>query len=875
MNWIRQLFRRRRLYGDLSDEIQEHLEEKIEELVAGGMSREDATRAARREFGNVTLLEQRSREVWQWPSIENFFMDVRFGLRMLRKNPGFSAVAILTLALGIGATTATFSLLDGILLRSLPFVQPDRLVSVTDSYPQGALVAMRAKLHSMEVGGYADGQELNLTGLGDPERLYGTAVSANLFSLLGARPELGRIFSPGEDQPGRDNLVILSHALWLEKFGGDPGVVGRSVALEGESRHIVGVMPAGFEIASSKAQFWIPLDLDPRAVGSYWGGGFMPVVGSLRPGVTLEQARAELEAHIPRMRAMFPWKMPDSIWASSTVIPLDQSLAGEVRTKLLLLLGAASLVLLIACANTANLLLARATVRQKEMAVRAALGAGRWRICRQLLTEGLILAVSGGALGTLAAVDGLAWLKAILPPGTPRLAAVRIDWSVLAFTAGIAILTGLLFGILPALHASRTDLTGSLKTGRQHSTESSRWLRSGLAVAEMALGVVLVTAAALTARSLWELSRIDPGFRSESILTARITPNQAFCADFARCRGFYDRVIESTRALPGVNGAAAVNVLPLGGRINAYAADVEEHRRDPKDPAPVIFETIATPDYRQVMGIPLLRGRDFTRADMAPDAPPVALVTASTARRFWPNQDPIGKHLKRAWVSEWTTTVVGVTADVNEYSLASKLPEFADGAVYVPYGSGAHGGTPRPTEMALVVRTANDPASLAVELRRVVSALNPEAPVSEIQTLGTVVSESAGAPRATMTLFAMFAAFALVLGAVGVYGVVSYSVAQRTPEIGVRLALGAGKHEVMRLVMRQGARLALGGAAIGIAGALALTRFLSSLLYGVTATDPATFVAVPALLVAVALVASYLPARRATKVDPMAALRHE
>src|SRR5579863_422921 len=467
MDWIKQLFSRPGLYDDLSAEMQGHLAEKIEELVAGGMSREDATAAARREFGNVTLLEEQSREVWQWPSVENFFMDVRYGLRMLRKHPGFSAVAVLTLALGIGANTAIFSVVEAVLLAPLPYGQPDRLVSITDSYPQGALVAMRASLHSMEVGGHADGQELNLTGLGDPVRLYGTAVSANLFSLLGVRPELGRIFLPGEDQPGRDHLVILSHSLWLEKFGGDPAVIGRSVTLEGESREIVGVMPAGFEVASSKAQFWTPLDLDPRAVGAYWGGGFMPVVGRLGRGVTLEQARAEFEAYIPRMRGMFPWKMPDSLWISSTVIPLDKSLVGEVRTKLLLLLGAASLVLLIACANVANLLLARATARQKEMSVRAALGAGRWRIYRQLLTEGLILAVSGGALGTLAALNGLAWLKAILPPDTPRLATVRIDWRVLAFTAGIAILTGLIFGIMPALHASRTNLTGSLKTARQ------------------------------------------------------------------------------------------------------------------------------------------------------------------------------------------------------------------------------------------------------------------------------------------------------------------------------------------------------------------------------------------------------------------------
>ena len=817
--------------------------------------------------------------------MSTLIQDLRYGLRMLAKNPGFTAVAVVTLALGIGANTAIFSLVNGILLQPLRFAQADRLVAITDWYPQGALVAMRANLHSMEVAGYSDGQELNLTGLGDPVRLYGTAVSANFFSLLGVRPELGRSFLAGEDQPDKDRVVILSDAVWQQKLSGDPNVIGRWVTLEGESRQIVGVMPTGFQIphlglklpsASSEIRFWVPLRLDPRAVGAYWGGGFMPVFGRLRPGVAQEQARAELRAYIPQMRGMFPWKMPDALWASSTVIPLQEGLVGGARTKLLLLLGATSLVLLIACANVANLLLARATTRQKEIAVRAALGAGRWRICRQVLTESAILAGCGGALGMLLAVNGLAWLKAILPADTPRLATVRMDWRVMAFTTGIAILTGLVFGAAPALQASRIDLTESLKTARQHSTgAASHRLRSVLASAEVALAVVLVIAAGLTVKSLWELSRVNPGFRFDSIVTARITPNEAFCADFARCRSFYDELLDRTRALPGVENAAVANVLPVSGRINAFAADLEDHPRDPKDPAPVIWETIVTPDYLRLMGIPLLRGRELTAADMAPDAPPVALVTASTARKFWPHQDPIGKRLKRAWKSEWTTTVVGVTGDVNEYSLASRLPGFADGAVYVAYGSGARAGVPRPAEMTLVVRTTNSLESLAGALRKAVASINPDVPVSEMQTLSAVISESLEAPRSTMWLFAIFAALALLLGAVGVYGVISYSVVERTPEIGIRLALGAEKREVMLLVMGQGARMALIGVTIGVAVALALTRFLASLLYGVQPSDRMTFTVVSTLLLGVALLASYLPARRATKVDPMVALRYE
>ena len=812
--------------------------------------------------------------------------DLRYGARMLAKNPGFTAVAVVTLALGIGANTAIFSLVNGILVQPLPFAQPDRLVAITDWYPQGALVAMRANLRSMEVAGYSEGQELNLTGLGDPVRLYGTAVSGNLFSLLGARPDLGRPFLPEEDQPGKDNVVILSHALWLQKFGGDPNVIGRWVTLEGESRQIVGVMPASFQIASSMhatpmrrsaaVQFWVPLHLDPRAIGAYWGGGFMPVLGRLRPSATLEQARAELRAYIPQMRGMFPWKMPAALWVASTVIPLQESLVGGVSTKLLLLLGATALVLLIACVNVANLLLARAATRQKEMAVRAALGAGRRRIYRQLLTESLILAICGGAFGMLLAVNGLAWLKTLLPADTPQLATVAINWHVMAFTAEIAVLTGLIFGTFPALHVSRMDISESLKTGWQRSTAAATHrLRSGLAVAEVALGIVLVIAAGLMVKSLWELSQVNPGFRSESILTARITPNQTFCADFARCQTFYNDLLERTRALPGVENAAVVNMLPLSGRINAFAADLEDHPRDPKDPAPVISETLITPDYLRLMEIPLLRGREFTPEDMGPHAPPVALVTASTARKFWPNQNPIGKRLKRVWKSDWTTTVVGVTGDVNEYSLASRLPGFADGAAYVPYGNGARAGVPQPAEMTLVVRTRGNFASLAGELRRVVSSLSPDVPVSEMRTLGTVVSESVETPRSTMWLFATFALLALTMGAVGIYGVFSYYVTERTHEIGIRVALGAKRNDVLNLVVGQGLKLTLMGIGIGILGAMGLTRFLSSLLYGVKPTDPLTFAAVSVVLAGVAMIASYIPARRATKVDPMVALRYE
>jgi len=872
---LRSLFRRNTADSELSTEIHFHLEHQIASNIAAGMPPAEARRAALREFGGVEQLKEECRDMRKTNWLQDLAQDLRYGIRTLRKSPGFTAVAVLTLALGIGANSAIFSLVNSIVLRPLPYSQPQRLVSITDSYPEGALAAVRASMKTMDVAGYSEGQDLNLTGMGQPERIHGTSVSANFFSLLGVPPELGRVFADGEDQPGKDNLVILNHALWQTKFSGNPNIIGRSVTLEGVERQIIGVMPASFHFGSPKTQFWTPLHMDPRNVGAYWGGGFMPLIGRLRDGATIEQAQAEVRSTLPRVRGMFPWKMPDLLWADSTVIPLQQSMVGDTRSTLLILLGAICLVLLIACANVANLLLSRAATRQREMAVRAALGASRWRICRQLLTESVILAIGGGALGLLLAVNGVSWLKLLLPANTPRLAAVSIDWRVLAFTAAVALLTGLIFGFAPALHASRIDLADSLKSSAQNSGAArNNRLRSVLAVAEIAAAVVLVIGAGLLVRSLWQLSNVNPGFRAESIVTARITPNDQFCGVFARCSNFFNSLLAQTRALPGVEDAALTNVVPLSGLFGAYAADVEDHPRNPSDPAPVLWESVVTPDYFRIMGIPLLRGRLFTPADSAPGAPYVTVITESTAKKFWPNQDPLGKHVRRTWRGEWIT-VVGVVGDVNEYSMASKLPEYVDGAVYDPYGNNMGPGGLQPREFSLVVRMAGNPGNFAETLQKTVASLNPDTPVSDVATLRTIVSQSLNAPRSTMSLFAIFAALALILGAVGIYGVVSYSVAQRTSEIGVRIALGAQKRDVLQLVMRHGARMALIGVAIGLVGAVATTRFLSSLLFGVTTTDLLTFLTVAALLVGVTLAACYIPARRAMKVDPIVALRYE
>jgi putative ABC transport system permease protein len=879
MRWLRRLLRKRALDNQLDSELRFHVEQQIADNIAAGMNPAEARRRALAQFGGVEYVKEECREARGTHFVEALLQDLRYAFRMLRKSPGFTAVVVLTLALGIGANTAIFSIVNGVLLRPLEFPQPERLMRITNSYPEGAFLAMRSDLHTMDVATYWEGTEFNLTGLGNPVRLDGSSVSAEFFSALGVKPTLGRVFLAGEDHPSQDNVVVLSQALWRDRFGSDVNVIGRSITLEGISRQIVGVMPASFQFLSPKTQLWVPLHLDTGNLGALFGGPFLPVIGRLRAGATLEQAHAELQQFAPRVVSMFPWKMPDN-WKSASLISLQQDFVGEVQTKLLVLLGAIGLVLLIACANVANLLLSRAATRQREMALRAALGAGRWRICRQLLTESTILAILGGAFGMLLSVNGLAWLKAILPADTPRLATVTLDWRVLVFTAVVALLTGVIFGLAPALHASKIDLTESLKIGGQHSAAMgvSHRLRSVLAITEIALAVMLVTGAGLMVKSLWVLSHVNLGFQTESIVTARITPNESFCANFARCLGFYNDLVGRVRALPGVERAALVSVLPLNGRVDGFAADLEDHPRAADNSAPMIFETVITPDYLRLMGIPLLQGRAFTTADESPGAPPVALVSASTARKYWPNQSAVGKHIKPVFVDTWMK-IVGVVADVNEYSVAAKLPSWADGAVYDAYGNASlltpRHGRQQPTEMTLVVRTSNSQVNYAGLLRRSVAGLNPEVPVSEVQTLRAIASESVSAPRSTMSLFAIFAALALVLGAVGIYGVVSYSMVQRTSEIGIRLALGAQRRDVLHLVVAYGLRLAFAGVVAGIAGALAATRAMSSLLYGVSATDPLTFIAVAILLAAVTLAACYIPARRAMKVDPMVALRYE
>jgi putative ABC transport system permease protein len=802
--------------------------------------------------------------------------DVRFGLRQLHKSLGFTAIAAFTLALGIGANTAIFSLVSGILLRPLPYSHSAELMSVTGTYPKGAFAAMREQVHTMDVAAYAEGHEFNLTHVGDPVRLTGTAVSAELFSILGTRAELGRTFSSGEDAPGQDNYVVLSHDLWQQRFGGDSGIIGRAIDLEGVSRQVVGVMSADFHFPSPKTQLWVPLHNEPANVATYWAGDYMPVIGRLHPGVTQAQAGAEIRLFQSHVFDLFPWTMPKAWNADVTVIKLQYGMVADVRTRLLLLLGAVGLILLIACANVANLTLSRAASRQKEMGIRSALGAGPRRIARQLLTESVLLSGVGAILGFAIAAFGLSALKSVLPNDTPRLLDVQLDWRVLLFTLGLAVLTGLAFGLAPALESSRAALSESLNAvGRGASTSVSRRLRGSLAIAEVAFSIMLVIAAGLLIRSFRALSHVNTGFQPERMLTARIAPDQSFCADPQRCITFYRDIIERLRSTSGINGAALVNTLPLSGRVAKRSFDIENLRAaSPTESQPLFWLDVVSSDYFRVMGIPLISGRWFNESDES-GGPPVAVVSATTAKRFWTDGDAVGKHVRFVGENNWRT-VVGIVADVKGYDLQNNEPTFMKGTVYVPYTTAATLEDGRlPAEMTIAIRTAGDSANTANLLRSTLTGLAPNIPITELRTMHAVVSDATSSSASITLLFASFASIALVLGIVGVYGVLSYLVSRRRREMGVRMALGAQRSDVLWLIMKEGAKFAASGIALGIGGAFLVTRLLSSQLYGVSPMDAVTYISVSIVVAIVTLAACYIPARRAMAIDPIIALRYD
>jgi putative ABC transport system permease protein len=893
MNWFKQLFSRRRLFNDLSEEIQEHLEEKIEELVATGMSRKEATHAARREFGNVTLVEQDSRTVWRWPSIEEFFIDIRFGIRILRKNPGFTAVAVLTLALGIGANTAVFGVMNAVLLRPLPFKQPSRLMMLFEGIPKLGFPKMgfsapdfavfeRAQKSFESVGAYQN-KYFNISGEREPERLMAARISSSVFPMLGAEPMLGRTFTIGEDAPGQ-NVVILSYGLWQRRFGADPGIIGHNLQLNRQPYTVIGVMPKAFNFplrgpqGSEPAELWVPMAFTATELEG-WGTNYMNgVLARLRPGLAFEQASAEAESLSRSIGSNYPPELTKAFQGAELKISMNsyhEEVVKSVRTLLLILMAAVVLVLLIACANVATLLVSRAASRQKEVALRTTLGATRVRLLRQMLTESLLLALIGGSLGLAFAF----WLKTLLlslvPESVPLPRDIPIGGSVIVFVLAASFLTTVLFGLVPAFQVSAMALHGSLQEGGRSGTPGRlrHRLQGFFVTVEFALALVLLIGSGLLIRSFAKLLETDPGFRPDHALTLKIPVPSERYAKAPKVRQFYEQLLDRAGNLPGVKAVGLTSDLPLSG-CGTIAIQIEGGRNAGGETPQAICQTWQVGNYFQTLGIPLLKGRSFTLEDRN-DAQPVAIVSETAARQFWPGQDPIGKRIRWGVYTPWQT-IVGIVGDVNDEPLGQPVQLH----VYRPYLQMAdlffedsRFGDVR--SMNLAVRSQTDPASLTSAVIGQIHSLDPDLAVAHIQTMAQVISSSVAGPRFNTLLLGVFAGVALFLAAIGIYGVMAYAVTQQTHELGIRLALGAQPRNVLLLVLRRGVRLAGVGATFGVAAALALTRLMAGLLYGVSATDPVTFSCVVILLLAIALLACYVPARRAMQVDPMVALRHE
>jgi len=806
--------------------------------------------------------------------METLLQDLRYAARRLTRAPAFTLIAVLTLALGIGANSAIFSVVNAVLLRPLPYPEPDRLVTVNQLW-EGTLPSVftpanyrdvRAQNTVLERMAAYDATGLTLTGRGEPVRLEGVEVGDGFFEALRVRPVLGRTFRPEENQPGRTRVVVLGHGLWQERFGGDPEIVGKVVSLSGNPYEVVGVMPRGFSFPAER-QLYVPLEYEEDFMSDdSRGAWYLQVIGRLKPGVSVEQAAAQVAQIGKRLEAAYPETNTD---VGMSAFSLRERMVGKVRASLWVLLGAVGFVLLIACANVANLLLARAAARETELAVRTALGAGRARLVRQLLTESVVLGTLGGAAGLLLALWGSAFLVALQPEGIPRLEEVRVDGTVILFTAGMALLTGLLFGLIPAAQVGRGSLAASIREGGRGalSGRGSKRVRGALVVAEVALAMILLTGAGLLVQSFVRLQRVDPGFQPEGALTFRLSLPQAQYDAPEERAAFYQRLSERVQALPGARSVGAVIALPLSDFGFTFSFEVEG--RAPAQPGeePSIQTRVATPDYFRTMGIPLVRGRGFT-ADDRRGSPQVVLISEAAVRRYFPDEDPIGKRITLGWGTEdghGGGEGVGVVGDVREFALAQE----SEPLLFVP-----HAQVPVPS-MTMVLRTSLPPESQVAAVRSLVREMDANLPLAEAQPLRSVVAESVSQPRFYMLLLTIFAAVALVLAAIGIFGVISYTVVQRTREIGVRIALGADPRSVLGLVVGGAVALAAAGVALGALGALAGTRLLSGLLYEVGATDPLTFAGVAALLLGVAAAASWLPARRATRVDPNVALRYE
>jgi putative ABC transport system permease protein len=806
--------------------------------------------------------------------MENLFSDTRYALRNLWRRPGFTLIAVVTLALGIGANTAIFSTIHALLLKPLPFPELDRVVAIWDKLPSRGVTR-----NEVSVANYLDWQSqtqsfeqlalyrwwnANLTGIDPPERIQGFLVTANFFDALGMKPIMGRNFLAEENQPGKDAVAIITYSLWQRRFGGDPNILNKTITINGIVRTVVGVMPENFNFPKG-AEIYSPLPMTPELMKNRINHSYY-VFGRLKPGASIESSQAEIDNVTARLEQQYPDS--NTGWGA-TVFPIVADTVRLYDTALWVMMAAVGFVLLIACANVANLMLARASGRQREIALRAALGASRWRIVRQLLTESVIVALVGGALGTLVGFWGIDALRAANPGEAAKFAPgwyqLGINFPVLLFTLGLSLFSGIVFGLAPALQASKPNLNDSLKEGSRQTSGSTHRLRSSLIVFEVALSLVLLVGAGLLVRSFLSLLKTDPGFNPDNVLTMKLVLPFVKYKEESQRVVFYQDLVQRVRSHPGVESAAFVNYLPLGGANSSDAYLVEGLPEPPPGQEYVGRYRVATPDYFRTMGISLIRGRGFTDADKA-GAPPVVIVNETLARRHWPGEDAVGKRIRFYGPPERASwrEIVGVIRDVKHELNIPVEPEY-----YLPHAQDPWGA------MTLVARTSVDPASLAPALRQQVWAMDKDQPVFEVMTMQEVRSSSVAIYSTSSVMLGIFAGVALFLASVGIYGVMAFAVTQRTQEIGIRMALGARSAHVLKLVVKHGMKLALLGIVIGLAGSWAITRFMEKLLVGVQPTDLLTFSLVSLCLLFAAFVACYLPARRATKVDPLVALRHE
>jgi putative ABC transport system permease protein len=876
--------------AEIVEELAEHLEAAYEEALASGRSDEEAKAEALAQFPDWRLLEcelsraelsaverlagrvESRAEVYGRGAgggvvLEQLFKDLRYGFRMLRRRPGFTAVAVMTLALGIGANSAIFSVVNAVLLRPLPYPQPERLVSLYESLPQGGtgsvsapnLLDWRAQSDVFKgIAAYQYG-DFNLQEEQQPVRAVGVYVSPDFFDVLGATPQAGRAFLEGEDKDGSQRVVVLSDKLWRRAYGADPSLVGRDILLGGEKYTVVGVMPPSAQFPSPSAELWAPLVFSDGQLASRGQHAFS-TLARLKDGVSLEQAREQMSAIGRILEKQYPAQQEGR---GVTLSLVEEEAVQFVRPALLILLGAVGFVLLIACTNVANLLLARAASRRKEVAIRSALGAGRWRLVRQFLTESVLLSLIGGAAGLVVAKWAVRALSTLAAGYLSRAGEVSLDWRVVAFTTALSVITGVAAGLAPALHVSRADVQETLKeSGNAGSSARGTWMRSALAVAEVASALVLLVGAGLLVKSFLRLQQVETGVRPENVLTMRVSLPQARYDTTEKSALFYREVLGRVEALPGVRAAGVINMLPLQRYGSNGEIQVEGRDQLPPGKVPLTEYRLASAGYFQALGIPLLRGRLFDAGDERDTARNV-VVSQTLARTFFPEGEAVGKRIKAGGPDWWT--IVGVAGDVRQSGLAQpSRPE-----LYFPYTAYRGDG------MTLVLKADSDPSDLTAAVRREVQSVDPNQPVYNVRTMREVIDLSISNSRLNMTLLSIFAGLATLLSVVGIYSVMSYLVTQHTREIGIRVALGASPANILRLVIGQGLWLTLAGIALGALAAFGLTRLMSSLLYGVEGTDPATYALVSALLLLVALAACYVPARRATKVDPLVALRYE